>query len=103
MADGAPRQGKRSFRNRNIFDYLGNILCGKSVDAYRRHVASEGFEADFKKVVLLKYLSMSPDPRVRDVVLRDQLSLERMDCRLLYRYLMKVVPRQRSPFIRFLR
>ena len=94
---------KKVHKNRNLFDYLANILTEKDMEKYARQVAEEGFEADFKKVVLLRYLSMSPDPRVRDIVFRNQLSFDRMDCRILYRYLIRVVPRQRNPFIRYIK
>lgn len=94
---------RKSFKNRNIFDYLGNILVGKSRDAYERHVSEPGFDVDFKKVVVLRYLSMSTDERVRNLVIGNQLSLERMEPKMLYRYLISKVPRQRSTFIRYLK
>lgn len=94
---------KKKFKNRNIFDYLANILCGKDSEKYARHVSEEGFDSDFKKVVVLRYLSMSPDQRVRQLVFDNQLSFDRMDCKELYRYLMQTVPRQRSGFIRYIK
>ena len=97
------RRKKKTFENRNLFDYLGNILVGKNRELYSRHVAEDGFDSDFKKVVLLRYLSMSPDERVRRIVFENQLSFDRMDCKVLYRYLMAVVPRQRSSFIRYIK
>lgn len=96
-------QKKKTFRNRNIFGYLGNILGSKSMELYSRHIAEEGFDADFKKVVLLRYLSMSPDERVREIVFRNQLLFDRTDSKTLYRYLLRVVPRQRSEFIRYIK
>lgn len=96
-------QKKKTFKNRNIFDYLKNILTSKNRDDYQRHVAEDGFDVDFKKVVVLRYLSMSPDPRVREIVFENQLSFDRMDCKTLYRYLMCVVPRQQNPFIRYIK
>ena len=94
---------KKTFGNRNLFDYLGNILVGKNRELYSRHISEDGFDADFKKVVLLRYLSMSPDERVRRIVFENQLSFDRMCCKVLYRYLMAVVPRQRNGFIRYIK
>lgn len=94
---------KKTFKNRNIFDYMKNILTTKSEDEFKRHVADDGFDADFKKVVVLRYLSMSPDPTVREIVFQNQLSFDRMDCKTLYRYLMATVPVQRSSFIRYIK
>ena len=96
-------QKKKTFKNKNIFEYLANILCAKDVELYKRHVSEDGFDSDFKKVVVLRYLSMSPDERVRNVVINNQLALDRMECKLAYRYLIKVVPRQRSNFIRYIK
>lgn len=94
---------KKTFKNKNIFEYLGNILVDKDIKLYQSHVSAEGFEIDFKKVVLLKYLSMSPDSRIRKIVFENQLSFDRMDCRILYRYLLSVIPKQKSKFIRFIK
>jgi hypothetical protein len=94
---------KKTFKNKNLFDYLGNILCGKDIETYFKHIAEEGFDIDFKKVVLIKYLSMSPDPNVRQIVLDNQLTFDRMDCKTLYRYLLRVVPKQRSAFIKYIK
>ena len=96
-------QKKKTFRNRNLFDYLKNILTLKSEDTYRRDISKDGFDADFKKVVLMRYLSMSPDQAVREVVLRNQLELDRMPPSIAYWYLLKTVPVQRNPFIRYLK
>lgn len=96
-------QKKKTFKNRNIFGYLGNILCKKSMELYSKHVAEDGFDTDFKKVVLLRYLSMSPDEQIREIVFKNQLLFDRTDNKTLYRYLLKVIPRQRSEFIRYLK
>ena len=97
------QQRKKTFKNRNIFGYLGNILCGKSTELYSRHIAEDGFDSDFKKVVLLRYLSMSPDERIREIVFKNQLLFDRTDSKTLYRYLLKVVPRQKSEFIKYIK
>ena len=94
---------KKTFKNRNIFEYLKNILTTKDKDEYFKHISEDGFDADFKKVVVLRYLSMSPDEKVRSIVFENQLTFDRMDCKTLYRYLMCVVPRQRNSFIKYIK
>jgi hypothetical protein len=101
MEENKPKQ--KTFKNRNIFAYLDNILATKNRELMLKHLSEDGFETDFKKVVLLRYLSMSRDPSVRKAVLENQLSLERMDCKTAYRFLFKVIPRQNSGFIKYLR
>ena len=101
MEESKPKQ--RTFKNRNIFAYLDNILAKKDRELMFKHLSEDGFETDFKKVVLLRYLSMSGDPSVRKVVLDNQLSLERMDCKTAYRFLFKTVPKQNSGFIKYLK
>ena len=89
-------------RSTVLFDAMDNILTSKSEEKYRRHVADPGFK-DVSSFILVKYMGMSPDPAVREVALARQATLERMPPAVLYRYLMRTVPRQRSGFIRFLR
>jgi hypothetical protein len=94
---------KKNFKNRNLFVYLNNILCLKDMELYKKQIAEEGFDADFKKVVLVRYLSMSKDPRIREIVFKNQLLFERTDCKTLYRYLIRVVPKQMDNFIRYIK
>lgn len=94
---------KKNFKNRNLFDYLNNILCLKDMELYSKQVAEEGFDVDFKKVVLVRYLSMSKDPKIREIVFRNQLLFDRTDCKTLYRYLIRVIPKQRENFIRYIK
>ena len=97
--DGKP---KKTFKNRNLFDYLRNILKDKDMDLYRKHLRIENFEEDFKKFMVLRYLSMCRDPAVRRVVLERQLFLDRMDSRTAYLYLIRTVPGQSDHFITYL-
>ena len=94
---------KKNFKNRNLFDYLNNILCLKDTELMERQVAEEGFDSDFKKVVLMRYLSMSKDPRIREIVFKNQLFFDRTDCKTLYRYLVRVVPKQKESFIKYIK
>ena len=94
---------EKKHKNRNLFDYLGNILTEKSRETYRRHIEDPEFQTSFQPVVIMNYLSMSKDPRVRQIILESQLSLDRMEKTVLYRYLLKTVPRQSYAFIRYLK
>ena len=46
---------------------------------------------------------MSPNPNVRDIVLDNYLTLERMPAEVQYSWLMKKIPRRRNTFIRYIR
>ena len=97
--DGKP---KKTFKNRNLFDYLRNILKDKDLETYRKHLQIENFEEDFKKFMVLRYLSMCRDPNVRRIVLERQIFLDRMDSKTAYLYLIRTVPRQFDHFITYL-
>ena len=45
-----------------------DILTDKNEKLYQIHINESGFDIDFKKVVLIKYLSMSPDENVRNIL-----------------------------------
>lgn len=86
-----------------LFDALGNILQRKSEDVFQKHIAMEDFEKQFPRYMVLRYLSMAK-PEVAQIVLDNQLSLERMPSnKIVYRFLMDVVPQQKSGFIRYIK
>jgi len=85
-----------------LFDVLANILQTKSIELYNQHIASENFK-DAAPFMIRKYLTMSLNPSVRQVVLDNYLALERMPEKTLYLWLMKAIPRQNSTFIRYIR
>ena len=91
-----------AYKSTILFDIMNNILVSKSGMTYKRHVSDENFK-DVSSFILVKYMGMSPDPKVRQIALDNQETLERMEPRVLYKYLMKTVPRQSSGFIRFIR
>ena len=97
------QENSKTFKNKNIFDYLGNILVSKNIKQYKEHISQEGFYSDFKKIVVLRYLSMSNDVKVRNIILKNQMSLEQMDEKILYRYLIKTISRQSSKFIKYIK
>lgn len=101
MAASAPEK-KKTYKNRNLFDYLKNILKDKDLDLYRKHLQIENFDEDFKKFMVLRYLSMCRDPVVRKIVLERQLYLDRMDSKTAYIYLLRNVPKQADHFIKYL-
>lgn len=91
------------FKNNLLFDYLNNILKTKSNDVFKKHIESEEFESSFMNFMILKYLSMSTSRDVRNVVLANQLYLERLPQRVLYRFLLMNIPRQSNSFIKYLK
>lgn len=86
-----------------LFDALGNILQRKSEDVFQKHIAMEDFEKQFPRYMVLRYLSMAK-PEVAQIVLDNQLSLERMPSnKAVYRFLMNEIPQQKSAFIRYIK
>lgn len=86
-----------------LFDALGNILQRKSEDVFQKHIAMEDFEKQFPRYMVLRYLSMAK-PEIAQIVLDNQLSLEQMPSnKIVYRFLMDVVPQQKSGFIRYIK
>ena len=93
---------KKNFKNRNLFDYLRNILKDKDMALYRRHLEIDNFEEAFKQFMVLRYLSMCRDPNVRRIVLERQFLLDKMDSKTADLYLIRTVPRQVDHFIKYL-
>lgn len=85
-----------------LFDVLANILHTKSIDLYKKHIVSENFK-DAAAFMVRRYLTMSINPKVREIVLDNYLILERMPDAVQYLWLIKAIPRQNSTFIRYLK
>ena len=85
-----------------LFDVLGNILHFKSRDMYEKHIKSESFK-DAAAFMVRRYLTMSLNASVREVVLDNYLALERMPAEVQYLWLLKKIPQQRSTFIKYLK
>lgn len=91
------------FKNRNLFDYLKNILKDKDFELYEKHIADDSFETDFKKFMELRYLSMSRNPSIRKIIMDNQFIMEKMDCKNLYKFLITVIPVQNNHFISYIK
>lgn len=89
-------------RSNMLFDVLANILQTKSIEMYKQHIASEDYK-DASPFMVRRYLTMSPDSRVRKLVLDNYLTLEQMPDKVQYLWLLKAVPKQKSTFIRYIR
>lgn len=85
-----------------LFEVLANILHNKSIEIYNKHIASESFK-DAAPFMVRRYLTMSINANVRDIVLDNYLSLERMPAEIQYLWLLKKIPRQNNTFIRYIR
>jgi len=86
-----------------MFEALGNIICDKSEKIFQKHVNDEEAFKTFSKFMCLRYLTMSSSPAVRNLVLDNYIALERMPEKILYRWLMKNVPKQNNGFIRYIK
>ena len=85
-----------------LFDVLANILQTKSIDLYNEHIASENFK-DAAAFMIRRYLTMNLNPKVRQIVFDNYLTLERMPEKVQYLWLLKAIPKQNSTFIRYIR
>lgn len=93
----------KKFKNNLLFDYLGNILRNKSLTVYKNHIDAMEFESSFSPFMIVRYLSMHPTAEVRKLVLDNQMYLERLPARVLYKYLLIAVPRQTNTFIKYIK
>ena len=91
-----------AFKSNMLFDVLENILSKKSIKLYKSHIKSEHWK-DAAKFIVLKYLSMHSNSAVRDVVIDNYLTLERMPEKVLYKWLIDCIPKQSITFIKYLR
>lgn len=91
-----------TFKSNMLFDVLANILVSKSRELYKGHVESVYFK-DAAKFMVLKYLSMHSNPAVRNIVIENYFTLEKMPEAALYLWLLKAIPKQNGSFIRYLK
>lgn len=94
---------KKKFKNKNLFDYLKNILSDKNYELYETHISDDSFRTDFKKLMELRYLSMSTNKQIQKFIIDNQFIMEHMDEKFLYRFLLDNIPRQRNYFIKYLK
>lgn len=92
-----------AFKSTLLFDVLGNILKNKSEDLYNKHISLEDEWKTVSKFMILKYLSMHQNNLVRQYILDNFLTLERMDVKVLYKFLIKTIPAQTSTFIKYIK
>ena len=93
---------EKKFRNNYLFDYLKNILTLKSKTMYENHLKDD-FEGSYQPYMINNYVSMSLDTKVCDVIFENQISLDRMQKKDHYFFLLKAVPRQQKSLIRYIR
>ena len=86
-----------------LFEALSNVLATKSEAVFKKHTEDEEAWKTFSKFILLRYLTMSPNPAVRNLVIDRYLRLERMPDKALYRWLLVNIPQQRNGYIKYLK
>lgn len=96
----APKSKK--FRNNYLFDYLKNILTTKSMNVYNKHLEDD-FEMSYQPYMINNYLSMSTNAKVRQIIFDNQLSLDRMEKKNHYLFLIKAIPKQFNSFIKYIK
>ena len=91
------------YKSKLIFAVLANILHDKSMTTYEAHVGNETEWPTVSRFILLRYLSMSYSPAVRQLIIDNYIALQRMPEKPLYRWLLQKVPKQPSGFIKYIK
>ena len=86
-----------------LFESLKNILTDKSVDIFKEHTQNDQKWKSFSKFIVLRYLTMSTNEKVRNIVLDNILTLDRMPPKQMYMWLINKIPRQSNSFIRYIK
>lgn len=92
-----------NFKNNLLFVYLENILKTKSYDLYLEHINNEESFKSFSKFMILRYLTMSQNEQIRNFILTNYISLERMPEKILYKFLLNSIPKQYNSFIKYIK
>ena len=89
----------------DLFMILGNILVDKDMALYESHIHNELFPSVFSAYMILRYLTMNANNFVRNLVLNHLYILEGMADKpeLLYKVLLKTVPRTHNRFTPYIR
>lgn len=99
-------KNQKNYQNKFIFEYLKNILKTKSLLLYKEHIEDKENFKSFPSVVILRYLSMCQDYKVRDIILKNQIYLERLDSishESLYKWCILNIPKQYNTFIKYIK
>jgi len=91
-----------AFKSNLIFDVLSNILTSKNLNTYNNHI-NDVCWATVSKFLILRYLSMSANPQVRQITLDNYITLERMPETILYKWCLMNIPKQNNSFIRYIK
>jgi hypothetical protein len=100
------KEYKKKYQNKYIFEYLKNILTTKSMNIFKTHINDSESIKSFPSVVIMRYLSMSPDPNVRNIILKNQIFLERLDKTShenFYKWCILNIPKQYNSFIKYIK
>lgn len=86
-----------------LFEAIDNVLAKKDLQLYKKHVENEELWKTFSKFMLLRYMTMSANGAVRDIVLNNYVRLERMPDKAMYKWLIDNIPQQRSGWIKYIK
>ncbi len=89
----------------DLFMILGNILVDKDWRMYESHVQNELFQSTFSTFMIVRYLSMNSNPKVREIAMKHQETLESIADKpeLVYKLLLKTVPKTFNRFTPYIK
>lgn len=86
-----------------FFDYLENILKQKDASLMHKHIDDEQFEKTYSSFMIQRYLSMHPSLDISSLIVTNQKALEALSPSAHYRFLMRVIPKTKQSFIRYIK
>lgn len=86
-----------------LFDIIENILFLKSEDVLSDHIDNPDFNSIFSNFMILRYCTMTNNESINRFIALNLVNLENLDSKLLYKYLIKILPKQRKHFIKYIK
>lgn len=89
--------------NTMFFDYLKNILCTQDINILANDITHPLFNTTYSVFMVDKYLSMHTNKTISDKIVKLQSTLEKLSPEAHYRLMLKIIPKQYSSFIRYIK
>ena len=86
-----------------LFDILENILFRKCNEQLLIHCEHIDFKSVFSNYMILRYCSMTNNDKINSFMAREAIYLEKLDSRILYKHLLKILPKQKKHFIKYIK